>query len=215
MSGRTETFLASAPLHNTQQVNPKNSGSRIQSTSAERLVVFLGIKLSHMRVSKGIKLAVGARIRIDYKRVFLISGALISGNYCSTQRYFQISPFFCFCLVLPVAHFLAQFLCDNLLVPCLVWTTRSFAKMFFWPDSVISPPTGYRTGHFLKWPWGEINKGLNDLGWNELTPLRKATIRPKFQKATIRPKRQLVPFWKGDNSSQLLKAAIYPQFNCQ
>ena len=63
----------------------------------------------------------------------------------------------------------------------------------------------------------------------------QATIRPKFQKATIRPKRQFVPnskkrqcvpsdnssqatirpILKGDNSSQLLKAAICPQFNCQ
>ena len=61
---------------------------------------------------------------------------------------------------------------------------------------------------------------------------QKATIRPKFQKATIRPKRLFVPsdnssqatirpkrlfvpFRKGNNLSQLLKAAIRLQFNCQ
>ena len=51
----------------------------------------------------------------------------------------------------------------------------------------------------------------------------QATIRPKRQfvpsdnssQATIRPKQQFVPIWKGDNSSQLLKAAIRPQLNCQ
>ena len=52
----------------------------------------------------------------------------------------------------------------------------------------------------------------------------QATIRPKFQKKTIRPKIQkatngpmchFVPFRKGDNSSQLLKAAILLQFNFQ
>ena len=46
------------------------------------LLVFLIIELSYIRVLKGMKLLVGAKIRIDYKRVFLISGFLISGIHC-------------------------------------------------------------------------------------------------------------------------------------
>ena len=42
-------------------------------------MVFLIIELSYIRVLKGMKLPVGAEIRIDYKRVFLISEFLISG----------------------------------------------------------------------------------------------------------------------------------------
>ena len=43
------------------------------------LLVFPIIELSYIRVLKGMKLPVGAKIRIDYKRVFLISEFVISG----------------------------------------------------------------------------------------------------------------------------------------
>ena len=45
-------------------------------------LVFLIIELSYIRVLKGMKLPVGVKIRIDYKRVFLISEFLISGIHC-------------------------------------------------------------------------------------------------------------------------------------
>ena len=48
----------------------------------ETLLVFLIIELSHIRVLKGMKLPVGAKIRIDYKRVFLISEFLLPGIHC-------------------------------------------------------------------------------------------------------------------------------------
>ena len=47
------------------------------------LLVFLIIALSYIRVLKGMKLPAGAKIRIDYKRVFLISEFLISGIHCN------------------------------------------------------------------------------------------------------------------------------------
>ena len=44
---------------------------------------FFNIELSYIRVLKGMKLPVGAKIRIDYKPVFLMSEFLISGIHCT------------------------------------------------------------------------------------------------------------------------------------
>ena len=49
------------------------------------LFVFLIIELSYIRVLKGMKLPVGAKIRIDYKRVFFITEFLISGIHCMSK----------------------------------------------------------------------------------------------------------------------------------
>ena len=58
-------------------------------------VVFLISELSYIRVLKGMKLLVRAKIRIDYKRVFLISEFLISGIHCIRfSQYISTNIFF-------------------------------------------------------------------------------------------------------------------------